>query len=144
MHKMLNLFQECKRLLYGLETFTDSISPNIFWLFMMNLIMAIVETYLMVAFFSTRKEFTFPIILNMIGYSAFGGLFIYSVRKILLYGLKTNSSHLLSSNLSKVQKVPSESSTQGLSDGILKPDLCLNTASAEAKNMKKWTFFKLI
>ena len=40
--------------------------------------------------------------------------------------------------------VPSESSTQGLLDGILKPDLGLNAASAEAKNTKKWTFFKLI
>ena len=40
------------------------------------------------------------------------------------------------------QRVPSESPTQELSDGTLNPDLGLNTASAEAKNMKKWTFFK--
>ena len=40
------------------------------------------------------------------------------------------------------QRVPSESPTQELSDGTLNPDLSLNTASAEAKNMKKWTFFK--
>ena len=50
----------------------------------------------------------------------------------------------LSFHLSKTKKVPFESSTQGLSDGILNPDLGLNAASAEAKNMKKWTFFKLI
>ena len=40
------------------------------------------------------------------------------------------------------QRVPSENPTQELSDGTLNPDLGLNTASAEAKNMKKWTFFK--
>ena len=45
----------------------------------------------------------------------------------------------LSFHLSKTKRVPFESSTQGLSDGTLKPDLGLNTASPEAKNMKKWT-----
>ncbi len=39
---------------------------------------------------------------------------------------------------------PSESSTKGLLDDTLKSDLGLNMASAEAKNMKKRTFFKLI
>ena len=67
----------------------------------------------------------------------------YRPRKILSDGLKTNSSYLLSSYLSKVQKVPFESPAQGLSHGTLKSDLGLKMASAEAKNMKKWTFFKL-
>ena len=50
----------------------------------------------------------------------------------------------LSFHLSKTKRVPFESSTQGLSDGTLKSDLGLNTASAEAKNRKKRTFIKLI
>ena len=72
-----NLLQECKRLLYGLQMFTDTISQCIFWLFMMILIIAIVEIYLMVTFFISQDEFTLPIILLMIGYGAFGGLFIF-------------------------------------------------------------------
>ena len=68
----------------------------------------------------------------------------YRPRKILSDGLKTKSSYLLSSYLSKVQRVPFESPAQGLSHGTLKSDLGLKMASAEAKNMKKWTFFKLV
>ena len=67
---------------------------------------------------------------------------VYSVPKILSDGLKTNSCHSLSFDLSRANRVPSESPTQGLSDGTLKPDLSLNTASLEAKNLKKWTFLK--
>ena len=43
----------------------------------MNLIMTIVEIYLIVAFFISQDEMTFPNVLLMIGYGGFGGLFIF-------------------------------------------------------------------
>ena len=57
--------------------FTETISPSIFWLFVMNLIMAVVGVYLLVAFFISQDEFGLSIILLMIGYGSFGGLFIF-------------------------------------------------------------------
>ena len=71
------IFQECKQLHNGLQMFTETISPSIFWLFVMNLIMAVVEVYLLVAFFISQDEFGLSIILLMIGYGSFGGLFIF-------------------------------------------------------------------
>ena len=68
----------------------------------------------------------------------------YSEPKILAHSINEIRSPSLSFHLSKTKRVPFESPTQGLSDGTLKSGLGLNTASAEAKNMKKWTFFKLI
>ena len=72
-----NNFQECMRLQKGLQMFTETISPSIFWLFVSNLIMAVVEIYLLVAFFISQDELTLPIILLMIGYGILGGLFLY-------------------------------------------------------------------
>ena len=72
-----NIFQECKRLQHGLHMFTETISPSIFWLFVMNLIMAVVEVYLLVAFFISQDEFSLAILLLMIGNGSFGGLFIF-------------------------------------------------------------------
>ena len=72
-----DILQECKKLQQGLEMFTDTISPSIFWLFMLNLIVAIVESYLIVAFFIAQDEFTLPIILIIFGYCSFLGISIF-------------------------------------------------------------------
>ena len=76
-----NIFQECKRLQNGLQMFTETISPSVFWLFVMNLIMAVVEIYLLVAFFISQDEISFAIFLLMIGYGSIGGLFIFLVER---------------------------------------------------------------
>ena len=75
--KTTYLFQECGKVQHGLHMFTEAISQNVFWLFMMNLIMTIVEIYLIVAFFISQDEMTFPNVLLMIGYGGFGGFFIF-------------------------------------------------------------------
>ena len=73
----INNFQECIRLQKGLQMLTETISPSVFWLFVMNLIMAVVEIYLLVAFFISQDELTLSIILLMIGYGILGGLFLW-------------------------------------------------------------------
>ena len=63
-----------------------------------------------------------------------------SAQRNLAYGQFWIGSQRLSSQRMKNQNDHDHAPTQGLSDGNLKPDLSLNTASAEAIFMKKRVF----
>ena len=66
---------------------------------------------------------------------------MYSAQRNLAYGQFWIGSQCLSSQPMKNQNDHEHAPTQGLSDGNLKPDLSLNTASAEAIFMKNQAFF---
>ena len=65
-----------KKILTSIEMISKAISKIIFWLFTLILVAAIICTYLMVAFFLNQKEFTVPIILNIVGYGGIVSLYV--------------------------------------------------------------------
>ena len=65
----------------------------------------------------------------------------YSAQRNLVYGLFWIGSQRLSSQPMKTKITMNHAPTQGLSDGNLKSDLSLYTASAEAVFMKNQAFF---
>ena len=73
-HQHLN---ECRALQFALELFNDAITKIIFWFFMMIMIFAISEVYMIVSFFITTQKFTLAIILVIVGYGSYGLLFIF-------------------------------------------------------------------
>ena len=70
------ILQECKKIHMGLQMFTSSISKLIFILFVMILIFAVTEAYLIIAFFISQDEFTLANTFIMMGYGLFGVLYL--------------------------------------------------------------------
>ena len=70
------ILQECKKIHVGLQMFTSLISKLIFILFVMILIFAVTEAYLIIAFFISQDEFTLANTFIMMGYGLFGVLYL--------------------------------------------------------------------
>ena len=84
----LSYFAECKRLLNGMNMFTNTISQTIFWLFTIMLVVSIIEAYLIIAFFLSQDEISVAIVFTMIGYGVFGMLFFFLVQQYCTFSQK--------------------------------------------------------
>ena len=76
-HPFIYLLDDCKNMLKCLQMFSESITVMLFWLFTMILLFAIIEVYLLIAFFLSKDNITVGITFNICGYGFFGILFIY-------------------------------------------------------------------